>query len=87
MAAFMAAPLSAWTDCDAPLVGHRIQPYQPLFTRIDPKHIEAMTEASKDTLKPATVETGAEVKVPLFINIGDKITIDTRTGEYLSRCK
>ena len=34
-----------------------------------------------------TVETGAEVKVPLFINIGDKITIDTRTGEYLSRCK
>ena len=40
-----------------------------------------------NTLKPATVETGAEVKVPLFINVGDKITIDTRTGEYLSRCK
>ena len=40
-----------------------------------------------NTLKPATVETGAEVKVPLFINIGDKITIDTRTGEYLSRAK
>ena len=31
--------------------------------------------------------TGAEIKVPLFIDIGDKITIDTRTGEYLSRCK
>ena len=40
-----------------------------------------------NTLKPATVETGAEVKVPLFINIGDKITIDTRTGEYIGRCK
>ena len=40
-----------------------------------------------NTLKPATVETGAEVKVPLFINIGDKITIDTRTGEYLGRSK
>ena len=40
-----------------------------------------------NTLKPATVETGAEVKVPLFINEGDKITIDTRTGEYLSRVK
>ena len=39
------------------------------------------------TLKPATVETGAEVRVPLFINEGDKITIDTRTGEYLSRAK
>ena len=42
---------------------------------------------STKTLKPATVETGAEVKVPLFINIGDKIVIDTRTGEYLSRAK
>ena len=37
--------------------------------------------------KPATVETGAEVKVPLFINTGDKIKIDTRTGEYLERSK
>ena len=37
--------------------------------------------------KPAVLETGAEIKVPLFIDIGDKITIDTRTGEYLSRSK
>ena len=37
--------------------------------------------------KPATVETGAEVKVPLFVNEGDKIQIDTRTGEYLGRSK
>ena len=37
--------------------------------------------------KPATVETGAEIKVPLFINEGDKIQIDTRTGEYLGRSK
>ena len=35
--------------------------------------------------KPATVETGAQVKVPLFVNIGDIIKIDTRTGEYLGR--
>ncbi len=40
-----------------------------------------------NTLKPATVETGAEIKVPLFINEGDKINIDTRTGEYLARSK
>ena len=40
-----------------------------------------------NTLKPATVETGAEVKVPLFINEGDRIQIDTRTGEYLGRAK
>ena len=37
--------------------------------------------------KPATVETGATVKVPLFINEGDKIKIDTRSGEYLERAK
>ena len=37
--------------------------------------------------KPATLETGTEIKVPLFINPGDKIKIDTRTGEYLERCK
>jgi len=35
--------------------------------------------------KPATVETGAQVYVPLFVNEGDDIKIDTRTGEYLSR--
>jgi len=35
--------------------------------------------------KPATVETGAMVKVPLFVNIGDKIKIDTRTEEYMAR--
>ena len=40
-----------------------------------------------NTLKPATLETGAEIKVPLFISAGDKIRIDTRTGEYLERAK
>ena len=38
-----------------------------------------------NTLKPATLETGAELRVPLFINEGDKIRIDTRTGEYMER--
>ena len=37
--------------------------------------------------KPATLETGAEVRVPLFISTGDRIKIDTRTGEYLERAK
>ena len=38
-----------------------------------------------NTTKPATVETGAEIKVPLFINEGEMVQIDTRTGEYLGR--
>lgn len=40
-----------------------------------------------NTLKPATLETGAEIRVPLFIEPGEKIQIDTRTGEYLGRAK
>jgi len=39
------------------------------------------------TLKPATVETGAEVRVPLFINTGDNVKINTANGEYLERVK
>jgi elongation factor P len=35
--------------------------------------------------KPATLETGVTVKVPLFVNVGDKLRVDTRTGAYMSR--
>jgi elongation factor P len=35
--------------------------------------------------KPATLETGLVVQVPLFVNIGDRIKVDTRTGEYITR--
>ena len=42
-------------------------------------------DTATNTLKPATLETGATIKVPLFINIDDVIKIDTRTGEYLER--
>jgi elongation factor P len=42
-------------------------------------------DTSTGATKPAKLETGATVYVPLFINIGDKLKIDTRTGEYLSR--
>jgi elongation factor P len=44
-------------------------------------------DTATNVTKPATVETGAEVKVPLFISEGEKIRIDTRTGEYLERSK
>ncbi|MEE3402585.1 MAG: elongation factor P, partial [Acutalibacteraceae bacterium] len=42
-------------------------------------------DTATNVTKPATLETGAEIKVPLFINEGDQIQIDTRTGEYMSR--
>ena len=42
-------------------------------------------DTATNATKPATLETGAEVKVPLFIDEGEMINIDTRTGEYMSR--
>ena len=42
-------------------------------------------DTATNATKPATVETGAEIRVPLFINQGDRIRIDTRTGEYMER--
>ena len=44
-------------------------------------------DTATNLTKPATLETGAEIKVPIFINEGDKIQIDTRTGEYMSRAQ
>jgi elongation factor P len=44
-------------------------------------------DTATNTLKPATVETGAEVKVPLFIDAGEKIKIETSTGNYIERAK
>ena len=44
-------------------------------------------DTATNTLKPATVETGATVRVPLFVNEGDSIEVDTREGSYVSRVK
>ncbi|MET3007960.1 methionine--tRNA ligase [Stenotrophomonas koreensis] len=62
--AFLNAPVTAWADLDSPLIAHTIAPYQALFTRIDPKLIDAMTDASKDTLNQAApaAETKTEAK-------------------------
>ena len=44
-------------------------------------------DTSTNALKKATVETGVEINVPLFINQGDKVKIDTATGDYIERVK
>ena len=43
-------------------------------------------DTASNTYKPATLETGYTLQVPLFINIGDHIRVDTRNGEYMERC-
>ncbi|MBO6153844.1 MAG: elongation factor P [Lachnospiraceae bacterium] len=59
----------------------------PLFVELEISETEPGVAGNTATnaTKPATVETGATVYVPLFVSTGDKIKIDTRTGEYLSR--
>ena len=59
----------------------------PLFVELEITDTEPGFKGDTATgaSKPATVETGAVVSVPLFVEIGDRIKIDTRTGEYLSR--
>ena len=59
----------------------------PLFVELEITDTEPGFKGDTATgaSKPATVETGAQINVPLFINVGDKVKIDTRTSEYLGR--
>ena len=59
----------------------------PTFIKLKIVHTEPgiKGDTAKASLKPAEVETGAKVKVPLFVNTNDTIKIDTRTGAYVER--
>ena len=59
----------------------------PIFMELEVTETEPgfKGDTATNATKPATLETGAEIKVPLFITVGDRIKIDTRTGEYLER--
>ncbi len=59
----------------------------PLFVELEITETEPgfKGDTAQGATKPATVETGATVQVPLFVETGDRISIDTRTGEYLKR--
>ena len=59
----------------------------PNFVVLEVTHTEPgfAGNTAQGATKPATVETGAQIKVPLFVNIGDLVRVDTRTGEYMER--
>jgi methionyl-tRNA synthetase len=96
--AFLGAPLAAWSDLDTPLLDGRIRDYQPLFTRLDPKQIEAMTDASKEDLKPTTQRSAmpAPAAMPTAasasttettattVSIDDFSKLDLRIGRVLA---
>jgi elongation factor P len=60
---------------------------QHVALRIESTEPGVRGDTATNVLKPATVETGATVSVPLFINEGDLVRVDTSTGEYLDRVK
>lgn len=59
----------------------------PVAAVLEVTHTEPGLQGDRSTggTKPATLETGAEIKVPLFITTGEKVKVDTRSGEYLGR--
>ena len=61
----------------------------PIFVELEITYCEPgiRGDTATSTLKPATVETGATISVPLFVNQGEKIKIDTRTSTYVERVK
>ena len=67
--------------------GNVISVDPPMFVELEVTETEPgfKGDTAQGATKPATLETGAQIKVPLFINIGDVLKIDTRTGEYLER--
>ena len=86
---FLDAPATGWNDIASPLLSRAIKPYAPLFTRIDPKHIDAMIETGKDA--PAATATAAAAPAnpkspipdPGFIGIDDFAKLDLRIGKVL----
>jgi methionyl-tRNA synthetase len=94
--AFLGVPLADFNGIDAPLLGNAIAPYQHLAQRIDPKRIEALVEANKDTLapapaapaaKPAPAKTAAAAAAPAgdgTISIDDFTRVDLRIARIVA---
>ncbi len=67
--------------------GKPLEVSAPSFVELEVEHTEPgiKGDTASGATKPATLETGAVVQVPLFVNIGDTVKVDTRSGDYLSR--
>jgi elongation factor P len=71
-------------ESDEPIVAQMPQNVELEITYTEPA---VKGDTSTSALKYATVETGVEIKVPMFINQGDKVKVDTRKGDYVERVK
>ncbi|MEN5210246.1 methionine--tRNA ligase [Stenotrophomonas terrae] len=82
---FLNAPLNGWDDIAKPLTAHTIAAYVALFTRIDPKMIDAMTDASKDTLaaKPAADAKPAKAEKPAKVEVKAEAKAEGEASAYI----
>ena len=69
------------------VIGHEFMKESDIVEVVSDTTDGTILDTATNTLKPATLETGVEVRVPLFINEGDLIQVDTRDGSYLARAK
>jgi len=76
--------LIAFEDGSTPIIAEAPQNVIMEITYTEPG---VQGDTATRTLKAATIETGAEIRVPLFINTGDIVKIDTKTGDYIERVK
>ncbi len=72
---FLNTPIVHWSDLDTPLFDHKINAYLPLFTRIDSKHIDAMIEASTESLKPTEAAATKYSAAKTDVNSDSKIAV------------
>lgn len=71
-------------ESDEPILAHAPTSVELEITYTEPA---VKGDTSTNALKNATVETGVEIRVPLFINQGDRVKVDTRSGDYIERVK
>ena len=76
--AFLGVPPLTWADLDQPLLGHKINPFTPMMTRVDKTRIDTMVEASKENLAQTTAKASDMEPIAPEINYDDFAKLDLR---------
>ncbi|GIX39304.1 MAG: methionine--tRNA ligase [Silanimonas sp.] len=80
---FLCAPVAGWGDAATPLLDRSIRPFEPLLTRIEQSRIDAMIDASKESLAPSTAAPATAPSAPAYVGIEDFAKLDLRIGKVL----
>jgi methionyl-tRNA synthetase len=82
-AAFLDVPVDQWADLEKPLLGRTINAFEPLMARIDPAKVEAMIEASRESLKPTVEDPAPSLDLAEEIGIEDFLKVDLRIARIV----